>query len=443
MPRNEGGPSRALPNITAQEDEMDDANRAGTPGKQARVVSVERAKGPAGFAYLGRQPVLDRHGHVVAYELLQRLDPLEQAGNDDQTTMALTSKVLLEFGFDRLVGGGKAYVKAPLGFIQQAIYRFLPNTRTVLEVGNEDSAQDLLPGVREARAAGYAVAIDHFRGQPELEPLLPEVDVVKIDTTGLTAQRVRTIVTQLRWYPGRIIVAEKVETREQHQFLRGLPVDLFQGYYFARPALLSTERIPVHTLVLLELAGALQDTDLDLQKVARLVAAEPRVSYRLLRLVNSASLGLSHRIDSIERAVTMLGAEQVRRFVLLLTLATSESDTSEIVNLAAIRARMGELLAPQYGVDPAAAFTVGLLSLLDAALGTSIRVLVEHMPLTETVRAALVDRQGPLGVLLAHVITYERGTVHAASPASPDDFVNSYVNALSWLGKLQGDLVGG
>ena len=53
------------------------------------------------------------------------------------------------------------------------------------------------------------------------------------------------------------------------------------------------------------------------------------------------------------------------------------------------------------------------------------------MPLTETVRAALVDRQGPLGVLLSHVITYERGTVHPASPASPDDFVNSYVNALA------------
>lgn len=422
---------------------MDEAGARGAgAGRNPRLVSVERAKGPAGFAYLGRQPVLDRHGHVVAYELLQRLDPLEQVGDDDQTTLALTSKVLLEFGFDRLVGGGRAYVKAPLGFLQGEVYHFLPANRTVLEVGNEDEAADLLPGVRAARQAGYAVALDHYRGQPEYEVLLPEVDVVKIDTTGLTAQRVRAIVTQLRWYAGRTIVAEKVETREQHQFLRGLPIDLFQGYYFARPALLSTERIPVHTLVLLELAGALQATDLDLQKVARLVAAEPRVSYRLLRLVNSASLGLSQRIDSIERAVTMLGAEQVRRFVLLLTLATSESDTSEIVSLAAIRARMGELLAPHYGVDPAAAFTVGLLSLLDAALGTSIRVLVEHMPLTETVRAALVDRQGPLGVLLAHVITYERGTVHPASPASADDFVNSYVNALSWLGKLQGDLVG-
>ena len=98
---------------------MDEAGSRGAgQGRNPRLVSVERAKGPAGFAYLGRQPVLDRHGHVVAYELLQRLDPLEEVGDDDQTTLALTSKVLLEFGFDRLVGGGRAYVKAPLGFLQ-------------------------------------------------------------------------------------------------------------------------------------------------------------------------------------------------------------------------------------------------------------------------------------------------------------------------------------
>ena len=190
-----------------------------------------------------------------------------------------TSKVLLEFGFDRLVGGGKAYVKAPLGFMQQAIYRFLPNNRTVLEVGNEDNADDLLPGVREARKAGYAVAHRplprpaRVRG-PAARGRRRQDRHDRADRPAACAPSSPSCAGT----PAASIVAEKVETREQHQFLRGLPVDLFQGYYFARPALLSTERIPVHTLVLLELAGALQDHDLDLQKVARLVAAEPRVS---------------------------------------------------------------------------------------------------------------------------------------------------------------------
>ncbi|MFU2488691.1 HDOD domain-containing protein [Thauera sp. WH-1] len=55
-------------------------------------------------------------------------------------------------------------------------------------------------------------------------------------------------------------------------------------------------------------------------EVARLVAADPALTARLLRLVNSAMFGHRARIDSVDRAVQLLGLQQVHDLVLAMSL---------------------------------------------------------------------------------------------------------------------------
>ncbi|HAF56250.1 MAG TPA: histidine kinase [Thauera sp.] len=55
-------------------------------------------------------------------------------------------------------------------------------------------------------------------------------------------------------------------------------------------------------------------------EVARLVGADPALSARLLRLVNSALYGPRGRIDDVLRAVTLLGLQQVHDLVLAMSL---------------------------------------------------------------------------------------------------------------------------
>ena len=126
----------------------------------------------------------------------------------------------------------------------------------------------------------------------------------------------------------------------------------------------------------------------------------------------------------------MLGADQLRRLVLLLMMATASQGPDEVVNLAIVRAKMAETLAPVYGVNPATAFTTGMLSMSDVAFQSPMETLVEQLPLSEVIRDALVHRTGDLGRLLNDVIAYERGTIEL-EPSQRHTFVAAYTAALA------------
>ena len=256
--------------------------------------------GTSDVHYLARQPIFDKKMRVIGYELLQRTAPGERRDMDDeQMTMAVTAKALIGFGLDRLVGPALAFVNTPAGYLDGDVYRALPPDRTVLEVLERvEATPAVMKNMDKARGEGYQLALDDYQGGPEQEKLLGLVDIVKIDLMGLDAARLRAaFALAKRKAPQAKLLAEKVETARELALVKSLGAELFQGFFFATPTVLTTNKVPADAMVLLELAGALDGADLDLQRVARLVSYEPRMSFRLLQLVNSASIGLTHNIN--------------------------------------------------------------------------------------------------------------------------------------------------
>jgi DNA polymerase III epsilon subunit-like protein len=82
--------------------------------------------------------------------------------------------------------------------------------------------------------------------------------------------------------------------------------------------------------------------------------------------------------------------------------------------------------------QPAAAFTVGLLSILDALLQTPMDQIIPQLPLDEAVGKALLERQGPYGPLLTLVLDYERGDWAAVEQSGLDPAMvrEAYLQAL-------------
>ncbi len=405
----------------------------------ARAVTTASPGGSSDVHYLARQPIFDRKMRVIGYELLQRTAPGESRDMDDeQMTMAVTAKALIGFGLDRLVGPALAFVNTPAGYLDGDVYRALPPDRTVLEVLERvEVTPSVIRNMEKAHTEGYQLALDDYQGGPEQEKLLGLVDIVKIDLIGLSPARLRTAFALARKKaPQARLLAEKVESAKELALVKSLGAELFQGFFFATPTILTATKVPADAMVLLELAGALDGADLDLQRVARLVSHEPRMSFRLLQLVNSASVGLARAIDSVERATAMLGADQLRRLVLLLMMATASQGPDEVVNLAIVRAKMAENLAPMYSVNPATAFTTGMLSMSDVAFQSPMETLVEQLPLSESIRDALVHRTGDLGRLLNDVIAYERGTIEL-EPNRRRTFVTAYAASLAAANDLR------
>jgi EAL and modified HD-GYP domain-containing signal transduction protein len=208
--------------------------------------------------------------------------------------------------------------------------------------------------------------------------------------------------------PRATILAEKVETESVLVDLMARPVSLFQGYYFRRPIVMETQPTPsADQVTLLKISAALQEPDIGLGQLAGIVSSDPRLAYQLIKVVNSAAFSMPRSIHSIHEAAVILGIDQIRRIVYLLTLAAGNRGPDELIALALIRARMCENLARIEQGNGTAAFTVGLFSLLDVALGQPVESVVTQLSLASDVCDALVAKQGPLFEHLRMAIAFE------------------------------------
>ncbi|WP_207062084.1 HDOD domain-containing protein [Motiliproteus sp. SC1-56] len=72
----------------------------------------------------------------------------------------------------------------------------------------------------------------------------------------------------------------------------------------------------------------LESDDADLHEIADVIAHDPALSARLLRLVNSALYGLAGQVDSLSRAITMIGTDELRSLII------AASSTKSFGNLA-------------------------------------------------------------------------------------------------------------
>ena len=66
----------------------------------------------------------------------------------------------------------------------------------------------------------------------------------------------------------------------------------------------------------------LESPDGTIHEIARLLETDPALTSGVLRLVNSAYYGLSRKVESVERAIPVLGLQQTHELVLAMSVST-------------------------------------------------------------------------------------------------------------------------
>ena len=69
------------------------------------------------------------------------------------------------------------------------------------------------------------------------------------------------------------------------------------------------------------LREVLDDPDFAMAEVAVVISQDPAITLRLLHLVNSSFYGFSNKIETVSRAITLLGTEQIHDLVLATAVA--------------------------------------------------------------------------------------------------------------------------
>lgn len=394
---------------------------------------------PATAALVARQPILDRDKILYGYELLYRArreDTHAEIRSRDAASVSVMLRACVDIGLSRLVGASPAFVNVTRGLILDPSLLPQNGERLILEILEDEIIDDTLIGaLRQLRARGYRIALDDFVHSPHapLQPSLLELaHYVKLDVLAHTPGELAAAVQKLRAWPAKLI-AEKVETHEQFEQCHALGFDGFQGYYLFRPEITTEPVLGENRLSVLRLLSAVQNADTSADELESIIRHDAVLSYKLLRVVNSAYFALRTQVQSIRHAIVYLGMARVRSWVQMLALANLEDRPSELLKAALVRGRVCELLASDMAPEQREyAFTVGLFSLLDALLNVPMTQLLENLPVAEPVRVALLRGEGPWARMLSEHGHYETGAWQELHPLRLSVVGAAYLEAVEW-----------
>lgn len=387
--------------------------------------------------FVGRQPIYDARLEVYAYELLFRAGDTTTADvvDGDQATSQVIVNTFIEIGLDQIVGDRLAFLNLTRSFLIKDLSGVLPPGRVVLEVLEDiEPDAEVRTGLRRLGEQGYRIALDDFLYHESLRPLVELAHLIKIDILGMEPDILREHVRKLAPH-GIPLLAEKVETREEFEFCKTLGFRYFQGYFFCRPDVARGRRMPPNRLAILRLLSRLQDPEISTRELEELISQDVTLSYKILRYINSAAVALPRQVESIHQAVVYLGLQAIKNWISLLSLAGLEDKPMELLVTTMVRARMCEELARATRQKNAQAFfTVGLFSALDAMMDRPLEELLDDLPLSESVREALLHQAGPAGQALQCVLAYERGDWDVARHAefSAQTLREAYLTAVQW-----------
>lgn len=394
-------------------------------------------------AFVARQPIFDIKQKVLGYELLYRVDNTNQfmETNGDMATNEVIANSLLLMGLETLTGGKRAFINFTENLLKKGAPVMLPADIVAIEV-LESVRQDseVILACKRLRDLGYTLVLDDFVMGGGSEKLIDLVDIVKIDFLN-TGKKDRGKVIKRFKDKNIKFLAEKVETRALFEEAVQLGYSYFQGYFFSKPVIISSQDVPVQKTNYLQIICELNMANMDYGRIEEIVKRDVSLSYKLLKFINSAAFGFRTRINSIRHALVLLGMVEIKRWISLLALRSmSEDKPDEILTSSVVRARMGELLAPRIGMADKGAdfFLLGLFSMLDVLLGRPMSKILTDLPIAEEVKDALNGEPGIYSDVMNLIKSYERAQWSQFSELAAKFSLQEtilpklYIEALEW-----------
>ena len=345
---------------------------------------------------IARQPVFDEKRRLWGYALLcVGSDPTSLAGLPEDDSVAVTVAGSAYIGLQQVVDRNK---KVIVNFNEKTILDNLPYAwpaaLTVVQVSEKTFLRPSVPDVLDQLSSdGYLIAVSDFSGDAVFEPLYRMTDIIGMDVFDRSKEVLAAAVAGTRSYDATLL-AMQVQTPAQIDMCRELGFNLFHGPFFKLPDTITVRRLASNEAARLKLLNVIEQEEVDFERLAETIQADPAISFRLLSYLNSAAFGLRQKIKSIHQAITLLGWRKMKTWlrVVLLNDMSHGKEASELVMLAAQRGKFIEQIATAHafwGFDPETLHLLGIFSLLDAMLGITMTEIVAYLPLDDKLKAAL------------------------------------------------------
>jgi len=397
--------------------------------------------------FIARQPIFDLKQRVIAYELLYR--PANQDVSDvidgDSATSSVIINSLLLVGLENLTDHKRAFVNFTKNLINEEVATVFSSELVVIELLEDiipDSA--FMESVKSLKTKGFLIALDDFEEKNAFPELIDVADIIKVDFLLSSSRERKEIVEKYKHKDIRFL-AEKVETHEEFQEAIEQGYDYFQGYFFAKPKVVTSKDVKSIAMNHIKILNELSKNEPEYSNIATIIESDLAISYKLLRLINSAAFYTNSKIESINHALVMLGLKEIKKWISLLMLSDIGVDKpQELVRVSLVRAKCMESMAVHVNMKKRKAefFLIGMFSLIDTLMDRPMEEILDNLPLSEEVTQGLVGQKNIFSDTLEMVINYEKGDWDSFFKKSFDLGVNRnvvskvYVEALSWVSDI-------
>lgn len=395
---------------------------------------------------LARQSVYNKNMDVVAYLLLYRDESNTQSKviNDHLATSSVILNTYASICQDGKVRSLPCYIKLTDKTLMAENFPDLPKEHFILEImGRSEITPEFTERLRQLNMKGYKLALSEYIPDPKFDPILQLIHIIKLDIQTIGMDKIPAIIDDLKHYHIDIL-ADKVETRAEFKECHRLGCAFFQGYLLSKPEAVRGKKLGSSKVLLLQMMMELQNPRATAQSIEQLVINDPLLTYRILRVVNSAMFGLQQGVESLSHAISLLGFDQIRKWVSLFLVTDTQGKPEDLTRSMLIRGRMCELLAEMLEREqPINNFITGLFSKLDVLLDMDMADLLKEVPLQEDVKQALLDNRGELGQLLDQVCKYEEGRFAEIDLLLEKTFYEAaYRHSISWSQQVMLSLSG-
>lgn len=370
--------------------------------------------------FVARQPIFTDKKEIFAYELLHRnnLQNKFPEINGETATADVIINSFLNIGIEQLANGKPCFINFTQKLLQLRLPTYFNPREIVVEIlETVELNEEILNICKELKTIGYQIALDDFilnRNNPYSYHFLQIADFVKIDFR-ITDHDSRLITENIARKYNIKLLAEKIETFEEYATAVNIGYEYFQGYYFSKPAILSTRDIPEYFKSYYELIYLLSKDEPDLNYITKIFEQNLSLSFKLLKLINSAAFLPFKKINSIRQAIVLLGFNEIRKWIFVLSVRENLENkcefTREITNISLVRAKMCEHIAflLHKPAEAPAYFLTGMFSLIDVLLEINMNNIVNILPLQEDICDALQGTANPIKDALDLSISIETG----------------------------------
>ncbi len=383
-----------------------------------------------------KQPLLSKNHNVIAYEILN--NDYQQKVDSDIITL---EKILLKVNNDCFLDEKKIMVNFSFNLILKNFVRLFCHERLIVQVNIEDLSRGLITDlIRDYNAEGYETCVALTKLEARSIALLDFVDYIKLNIQSDNAKQYKDIIDIVKKFNKKVIISN-VDDKELYDYASKLDFDYIQGAYAAKGMAIKQSKYKKSQCSFFMLMTEVVKEEMNMDKIEQIISSDTILTFSILKFINSAVFCLRSEIETVKRALLVMGADNIKSWAYLLSFSENISDAHrEILRSNLLKAKVCFKLyneIPKKDFTQNEAYLVGLFAELESLIDVPLEETLGQLNLSSKVVDALLKGEGILGNLLDLVNNYEKAYWQNVADAAIDLRITSSVLSRVYLEAMQ------